>query len=127
MTLLSFRLLIAGLYFWLRSRERRNFRSFGWTSIVTLALFLIGKCRGYYLAPAYPMLYAAGGVWGERWLSSLSVGRALAVRAAVSAGLALGILGAMALALPLAPIHSAWFRFADMGKLTFPDEIGWQD
>jgi 4-amino-4-deoxy-L-arabinose transferase-like glycosyltransferase len=127
MTLLSFPLWIAGLYFCLRSREGRNFRALGWMFIVSLALFLIAKGRGYYLAPAYPMLYAAGGVWGERWLSTLSVGRAQAVRAAVSAGLALGILGAMAVALPLAPIHSAWFRFADRVNLTLRDEIGWED
>jgi 4-amino-4-deoxy-L-arabinose transferase-like glycosyltransferase len=127
MTLLSFPLWIAGLYFCLRSREGRNFRALGWMFIVTLALFLIAKGRGYYLAPAYPMLYAACGVWGERWLSTLSIGRAQAVRTAVSAGLALGILGAMAVALPLAPIHSAWFRFADRVNLTLRDEIGWED
>jgi hypothetical protein len=127
MTLLSFPLWIAGLYFCLRSREGRNFRALGWMFIVTLALFLFAKGRGYYLAPAYPMLYAAGGVWGERWLCTLSVGLAQAVRAAVSAGLALGILGAMAVALPLAPIHSAWFRFADRVNLTLRDEIGWED
>src|SRR5258708_19997358 len=127
MPLLSFPLCIAVLYFCLRSREGRSFRALGWTFIVTLALFLIAKGRGYYLAPAYPMLYAAGGVWGERWLSTLSVGRAQAVRTAVSAGLALGILGAMAVALPLAPIHSAWFPFSARATLTFPDKIRWND
>jgi hypothetical protein len=39
----------------------------------------------------------------------------------------LGILGAIAVALPLAPIHSAWFRFADRVNLTLRDEIGWED
>jgi hypothetical protein len=73
------------------------------------------------------MLYAAGGVCGERWLSSLSAERARAARAAVAATLALSILGAMAVALPLAPIHSTWFRFADKVNLTLRDEIGWED
>jgi Dolichyl-phosphate-mannose-protein mannosyltransferase len=127
MTLLSFPLWIAGMYFCLRAPEGRRFRALAWMFVVTLVLFLIAKGRGYYLAPAYPMLYAAGGVWGERWLSALSAGRAQTVRVAVAAALALSILGAMAVALPLAPIHSAWFRLADRVNLTLRDEIGWED
>jgi hypothetical protein len=127
LTLLSFPIWVAGLYFCLRSREGRTYRALGWMFIVTFVLFLIAKGRGYYLAPAYPMLYAAGGVCGERWLSSLSAERARAARAAVAATLALSILGAMAVALPLAPIHSTWFRFADKVNLTLRDEIGWED
>jgi len=127
MTLLSFPLWIAGLYFCLHTRDGRKFQSLGWTFIVTLILFLIAKGRGYYLAPAYPMLYAAGGVYGERWLSSLNVPRTQAVRLVVAAALTLSILGAMAVALPLAPIHSAWFRLADKVNITLRDEIGWQD
>jgi len=127
MTLLSFPLWIAGLYFCLHTRDGRKFQSLGWTFIVTLILFLIAKGRGYYLAPAYPMLYAAGGVYGERWLSSLNVPRTQAVRLVVAAALTLSILGAMAVALPLAPIHSAWFRLADKVNITLRDEIGWED
>ena len=127
MTLLSFPLWIAGLYFCLRTREGRNFRALAWIFLVTFGLFLLAKGRGYYLAPAYPMLYAAGGVWGERWLSTLTVGRANTVRVAVAAALALNILGAMAVALPLAPVPSAWFRLADKVNVTLRDEIGWQD
>ncbi|HWY07910.1 MAG TPA: glycosyltransferase family 39 protein [Candidatus Acidoferrales bacterium] len=127
MTLLSFPLWIAGLYFCLRSREGRNFRPLAWIFLVTLVLFLIAKGRGYYLAPAYPTLYAAGGVWGERWLSTLNAARAKIVRAAIAAALILSILGAMAVALPLAPVHSTWFRLADRVNLTLGDEIGWED
>ena len=127
MTLLSFPLWIAGLYFCLRSREGQRFRALAWIFLVTLGLFLVAKGRGYYLAPAYPMLYAAGAVWGERWLSNLSARRAQAVRAAVAAALILNICGALAVALPLAPIHSAWFRLADKVNLTLRDEIGWED
>jgi hypothetical protein len=127
MTLLSFPLWIAGLYFYLRSREGRNFRAIGWMFLVTLVLFLAAKGRGYYLAPAYPMMYAAGGVWGERWISTLNAARAQGVRVAVAVALALSILGAMAVALPLAPVHTSWFRFADKVNLTLRDEIGWED
>ncbi len=127
MTLLSFPLWIAGLYFCLRTREGRNFRTLAWMFLVTFGLFLVAKGRGYYLAPAYPMLYAAGGVWGERWLHALRSELAKPVRIAVAAALLLSILGAMAVALPLAPVHSAWFRLADRVNLTLRDEIGWQD
>jgi len=127
MTLLSFPLWIAGLYFCLRLRDARNFRTIGWVFAVTLILFLIAKGRGYYLAPAYPMLYAAGGVCGERWLSGLNAARAQTVRIAVAAALALNILGAIAVALPLAPVPSAWFRLADKVNVTLRDEIGWED
>jgi hypothetical protein len=33
----------------------------------------------------------------------------------------------MAVALPLAPISSTWFRLADKVNLTLRDEIGWED
>jgi hypothetical protein len=127
MTLLSFPLWLAGLYFCLRTREGRNFRALAGAFLATLVLFVLAKGRGYYLAPAYPMLYAAGGVWLERWLSTLDTTRGRAVRAAIAAALALSILGAMAVALPLAPVPSRWFRLADEVNLTLRDEIGWQD
>jgi hypothetical protein len=127
MTLLSFPLWIAGLYFCLRTREGRNFRALAWIFFVTSGFFLVAKGRGYYLAPAYPMLYATGGVWGERWLSALNARRAQMVRVAVATALALNILGAMAVALPLAPVPSKWFRLADKVNVTLRDEIGWED
>jgi hypothetical protein len=77
--------------------------------------------------PAYTFLYAAGGVWGERWISKLSSRQSKPVRAAVAAALVLSIVGAAAVALPLAPVPSAWFRAADAMNLTLRDEIGWQD
>ena len=51
-------------------RERR-YRLLAWMYLIPLALFLIGKGRGYYLAAAYPMLLAMGAVRGERWIASL--------------------------------------------------------
>src|SRR5581483_5246924 len=44
---------IAGLIYFLRDRR---YRMLGWMYVIPLALFLIGKGRDYYLAPAYPML-----------------------------------------------------------------------
>lgn len=39
-----------------------------------LFLFVIAKGRGYYLVPAYPMLYAAGSVWLVGNLDSMRIG-----------------------------------------------------
>jgi hypothetical protein len=92
-----------------------------------LVILFLAKGRDYYLAPAYPMLYAAGGVWTERWLTCLAIARARPIRAAVATALGMSILGGMAVALPLAPIQSHWFRMADQINVTLRDEIGWEE
>ena len=65
-------LWIAGLYFLLIKPEGKRYRMIGWMYVIPLALFLIAKGKPYYLSPAYPMLLAAGAVWGERWSEALS-------------------------------------------------------
>jgi 4-amino-4-deoxy-L-arabinose transferase-like glycosyltransferase len=61
-------LWIAGLLFYLRDRR---YRLLAWMYLIPLALFVVGKGRGYYLASAYPMLIAMGAVAGANWLDSL--------------------------------------------------------
>jgi hypothetical protein len=53
-------------------RDRR-YRPLAWMYLVPLALFAIGKGRGYYVAAAYPMLIAMGAASGEHWVASLRV------------------------------------------------------
>jgi len=51
------------------SRElmgRGRYRIFGWTYLVMLVTFIVLKGKNYYLAPAYPILFAAGAVAFER-------------------------------------------------------------
>jgi 4-amino-4-deoxy-L-arabinose transferase-like glycosyltransferase len=127
MTLLSFPLWIAGLYFCLRTQAGRKFRALAWMYFVPLVAFLLAKGRDYYLAPAYPMLYAAGAVWVESWIRELQSKRAGLARAGIAAALLLSIAGAIAVALPIAPIGSKWFHLADKVNVTFRDEIGWQE
>ena len=50
----------------------RRYRMLAWMYLIPLALFVVGKGRGYYLGAAYPMLMAMGAVMGERWVDSLS-------------------------------------------------------
>lgn len=49
----------------------RRWRALGWMYVIPLALFFFSQGRGYYLAPAYPMLMAVGGAAGERWVKAL--------------------------------------------------------
>ena len=44
------------------SRPGRQYRAMGWMFVVVFALFFAARGRSYYMAPAYPMLLAAGAV-----------------------------------------------------------------
>jgi hypothetical protein len=57
-----FPLWVAGLAWLLFHREGRRYRVLGWAYLVMLVLFIAMKGKNYYLAPAYPMLLAAGAV-----------------------------------------------------------------
>jgi hypothetical protein len=59
-------LWLAGLFWVFTSREGRRYCAIGIVYLVTLAEFIILHGKSYYLAPAYPMLFAAGGVAIER-------------------------------------------------------------
>lgn len=59
-------LWIAGLYYYLFARDGRPVRALGWIYVILFALFLVQNARLYFLAPAYPMLFAAGATVTER-------------------------------------------------------------
>ena len=61
---------IAGLGFLLFRSEAKRYRFLGVTYLVFLAIMMGLKGKEYYLAPIYPMLYAAGGVFWERLADS---------------------------------------------------------
>jgi hypothetical protein len=127
LTLLACPLWIAGLYFCFFSPKGRPFRTLGWMYVVPLALFLIVKARAYYLAPAYPMLYAAGSVWGMEWLTSLRAGWARSIRTFVWTALAIEIAIVAAFTLPIEPINSPWWNIAIKTNGDYRDQIGWPD
>ena len=64
-------LWVAGLWFYFVLPVGPALSPVGWLYVVPFALFLVAQGRSYYLAPAYPMLLAAGAVVGERSLGSL--------------------------------------------------------
>lgn len=61
---------IAGLWFLLMDRIGRRYRVLGWTYLAFLSVLMALKGKDYYLAPIYPMLFAAGGVFWEKFLES---------------------------------------------------------
>lgn len=61
-----FPLWAGGLVWLFFGREGRRYRVLGWTYLVVLAVFIALKGKNYYLAPIYPVLFAAGAVAFER-------------------------------------------------------------
>jgi hypothetical protein len=59
-------LWLAGLCWVFGSRHGRRYLALGIIYVVMLAEFIILHGKSYYLAPAYPMLFAVGGVAAER-------------------------------------------------------------
>ncbi len=127
LTGLRFPLALAGLYFCLVASAGKRFRVLGWMYVVTLALFTSAKGRWYYMGPAYPMLYAAGSVWGERWLAAMRRGWAMTIRWAVWTALAVEVLLNLALWLPSAPLNSRWWAIANRVQGDFREQIGWPE
>ena len=116
-------LWIAGLLCFLRDRR---FRVLAWMYLIPLALFLVGKGRGYYLAAAYPMLIAMGAAAGEHWVASRSRVWRWTVEAAFFTGLTIHGLLICAVVLPLASTGSLRdFALNNNGDLR--EEIGWEE
>jgi hypothetical protein len=65
-------LWLAGLGFYLFASEGRPHRALGWVYVVLFVLFAALDSRFYFLAPAYPALFAAGGVVIERFFGGRS-------------------------------------------------------
>ncbi|MEO7000697.1 MAG: glycosyltransferase family 39 protein [Ktedonobacterales bacterium] len=80
---ISLPLWLAGLWYCF-SRHGARYRVFGWAFLILLVLFSIIQAKAYFLAPAYPPLYAGGAVlagqwmarwrtWGTRWIVAYAV------------------------------------------------------
>jgi hypothetical protein len=116
-------LWIAGLLGYLRDRR---YRLLAWMYLIPLALFMVGKGRGYYLAAVYPMLMARGAVVGERWVSSLSKVPRRVVEAVFFAGLLGYGLVMVAVLVPLAS-SGPLMNFALKNNGDLREEIGWDE
>ena len=119
-------LWIAGLYYFFAAPDGKRYRLLSWLYVIAFALYFFGKGRGYYLAPAYPMLFAGGSVLWERWIKSMSIVWLRVVRGFTFAALASGGVFAVAFIIPLNPVISA-NNFALRNNGDLREEIGWTD
>jgi len=118
---------LAGLWFLLARPEGKPWRMLGWMYLLTLVAFMAARGRDYYLAPAYPMLLAAGAAFSETRLASLPASWQSRLLYTPWSRLLVGGLAVAALILPVAPINSAWWRVQDATTHQFNMEIGWPE
>lgn len=118
---------LSGLYFYFFAVSGRRYRALGWMYLVPFLLLYVTEGRSYYLAAAYPMLFAGGAVAIEGWLARLSAGAVRWVRGGIWVVLAASFVPAALLALPLAPVNSpVWNAVSEInGELN--EQIGWPE
>jgi Dolichyl-phosphate-mannose-protein mannosyltransferase len=97
-----FPIWLSGLWFFLAGGGRQ-YRVLGWVYLALLIMFMALDGKDYYLAPAYPMLFAGGAVAVEDWLNrgrgssgklwpKITIASVIVVAGAVLAPLALPLL-----------------------------------
>ena len=75
-----------------RSHDKPRYRLLAWTFLVVLTAFIVLKAKNYYVAPIYPMLFAAGAIGLERITLEHRIGgwvRAICVGLVIVAGVVL--------------------------------------
>jgi len=108
----------AGLHYYFFTEDGRQYRPIGWMFVISLVVFFIAQARDYYMAPAYPMLLAAGAV--------ALTSRSRLARGLIWAGIAIG--GALGvLLLPIAPVNSRMWNTVSSRLDNFREEIGWPE
>jgi hypothetical protein len=105
---LSLPIWLTGLGWYFFARRGRQFRPLGWAFLVIVAVLLLNHAKGYYLGPAFPMLFAAGAVAVEAATSSTQWLRPVVVALLLVAGAVTA-----PLTLPLLPVedfirYQAW-------------------
>jgi hypothetical protein len=135
---LSAPIWFAGFWYLFFDPQGRRFRALGWAWMITAALIYALNPRVYYLFPAFPVLFAAGSVSWEQWLSSP---RLLWIRPVY---LSLMIVLAVAIAPMVIPVlppqtyirYAARLRFQQpaiethkLGPLPqlYADQFGWEE
>lgn len=127
LTLFTLPLAILGLFFYFASKTGRPLRAVGYLYIIPLITFLVAKGRGYYLAPAYPVLYAGGAVFGAELLRNVRLVWRLSLWGLAWASIVMTISFAAAFFVPMAPVDSGWARRAFKVNEDFREEIGWPE
>jgi Dolichyl-phosphate-mannose-protein mannosyltransferase len=139
LNLLSSFVWIAGLFDLLFSSSLKRYRFLAYTYLVFLAVMMFLHGKDYYLAPIYPMLFAAGSVFWESLTTRY--GRVRFLRRAIPATVIVGGIVAAPLAMPILPpdkipAYMAALRIqmtrTENGMISplpqnFADEFGWPE
>jgi hypothetical protein len=125
-------LWLAGLYFYFFPAATPTtidgrYRTLGWMFVVPLLLFFLARGRFYYMAPAYPMLFAAGARIWEGWLETRGLTTRRAGRIATWTALGVGAAFSAVTMMPIAPINSAGWRLTSKIHDNFTEQIGWPE
>lgn len=127
LTLFTLPLAMLGLVFYFGSKRGRPFRAVGYLYIIPLITFFVAKGRGYYLAPAYPVLYAGGAAFGAELITNLRALWRNSLRMFAWASVLTTIFFATLYFVPLAPVDSAWARRVFKINDDLREEIGWPE
>lgn len=130
---------LAGLFYYLFSKEAKPYRFLGWTYLILFALMILLNGKGYYLAPVYPLLFAGGSLVVERlarrpgwgWLKPATI-TLLIVGGAVIAPMALPVLPVETFinySTALGLNEGVKTENLSLGKLPqhYADMFGWED
>jgi hypothetical protein len=132
-----FPLWLAGLLWLFFGKDGSRYRVLAWTYLALLITFILLEGKNYYLAPAYPMLFAGGAIFFEK----LSTARWKQLRSAYLSAIVLSGIVLAPLTSPLLPVES-YLRYQNLlglepiraenqatGPLPqyFADEFGWEE
>jgi hypothetical protein len=119
-----------GLYFFWRcsgKSDQPNYRPLVWMYAVPLVGFLVTQGRGYYLAPAYPMLIAGGAYYVGEGVRHLTAAERNARYSWLYYSLGIGGMISATMAMPLVPVNTFWWKMSDSIHQNFRDEVGWTE
>jgi 4-amino-4-deoxy-L-arabinose transferase-like glycosyltransferase len=123
-TMFAFPLAMAGLLSLLRSPRLRLLSA---VYLGPLLCFILLKGRGYYLLPAYPVLFAAGAVAVERSFAARPAWLRLSFRSVVAAALLLDIAAMTFAYLPVWKPYSAGWNWQMKNNGDSAEEVGWPE
>lgn len=115
---------VAGLVALLRSDRFRLLAAF---YLGPLLLFILAKGRGYYLVPAYPILYAAGAVTLERSLARYPRWQRMAAGTIVGTAVLLDACVVAFIYLPVWPVGSPAWVWQMKNNEDIANEVGWPE
>jgi hypothetical protein len=129
---------LAGLWYYLFSEKGKPFRALGWAWLFTVGSIMVLNPRVYYAYPAFPIVFAAGGLAWEIWLARP---RLQWVKSGYAAAMVLVSMLFLPFAIPVLPVesyirYSEWMHFQPpriethkLGPLPqlYADQFGWEE